>query len=107
MGSAMPSAVTWLTELFKKDVHSGRRAGNLVGLLSKLGPHQLHGGQAKVGEPQLDASGIDGVGPSRLQKILVASIECDGQHEMSDSSTPAQNSRHLVTAVTAGGSPCR
>src|SRR5206468_10275945 len=34
----------------------------LVGLLSELGPHQLDGGQAQVGEQQLDARGIDRVG---------------------------------------------
>jgi hypothetical protein len=34
----------------------------LVGLLGELGPHQLDGGQAQVGEQQLDARGIDRAG---------------------------------------------
>jgi hypothetical protein len=38
------------------------RPAFLVGLLGKLGPHQLDGGQAQVGEQQLDARGIDRAG---------------------------------------------
>ena len=35
------------------------RPAFLVGLLGELGPHQLDGGQAQVGEQELDARGVD------------------------------------------------
>src|SRR5271157_381122 len=41
---------------------SGRPAF-LVSLLGELGPHQLDGGQAQFGEQELDARGVEGIGP--------------------------------------------
>ena len=48
----------------------------LVGLLGELGPHQFDGGQAQVGEQQLDARSVDRIGrlhatpPSRTRSVV-------------------------------------
>ena len=54
------------------------RPAFLVGLLGELGPHQLDGGQAQVGEQQLDTRRVDRTGrfhatpPSRTGPIFGA-----------------------------------
>jgi len=50
----------------------------LIGLLGKLSPHQLDGGQPQVGEEKVDARGIDRVGrlhatpPSQTKSVFGA-----------------------------------
>jgi hypothetical protein len=41
---------------------TSRRPALLVGLGSQRGPDLLEGGQAQLGEEQLDASGVAGIG---------------------------------------------
>ena len=48
--------------LGERGQEASSRPAFLVGLLGELGPHQLDGGQAQVGEQQLDARGIDRIG---------------------------------------------
>jgi impB/mucB/samB family C-terminal domain len=43
------------------------RPAFLVGLRGELGPHCFDGGQAQLGEQELDAGGVDGIGDMRTE----------------------------------------
>jgi len=64
--------------LGKRCEEASGRPTFLVGLLGELGPHQFDGGQAQVGEQQLDTRSVDRIGrlhatpPSRTRSAFGA-----------------------------------
>src|SRR3954471_10540864 len=60
----LDAATTAISDLVfgKCGQEASRRPAFLVGLLCELGPHEFDGGQAQVGEQELDACDIDRIG---------------------------------------------